>query len=183
MNEELMKYIFIGSYIGSVIGHCAFWALFGAFILQLVCKMVVKFKPPYGMAYRASFYSFSVVIVVIPLGWLAYNIPNLPFPSSGVEAAFFLLVLPLSTFFTIIGVIPLYGISNLPFPSLGIDAEAVLVFLGLPLFFFIPAAIYASLIKYPQTDTRIGLGRACLVHLISGTFWVCSFRYLVWYLI
>jgi len=40
----------IGQLIVLIIG-AAIGSPIGALILQLVCKMVVEFKPPYGMAY------------------------------------------------------------------------------------------------------------------------------------
>lgn len=61
-----MAYV-IGKIIGTIIG-AAFGAFLGALIIQFATKIVVKFKPGYWMAYKASFIavtSSSIVNFVI----------------------------------------------------------------------------------------------------------------------
>ena len=44
-------------------------ALLGALIVQIVCKMVAKFMPPYGMAYKATFLGYVASVLV---GFVVY---------------------------------------------------------------------------------------------------------------
>lgn len=49
--------LLIGQLVGQIVG-AAIGALFGALILQLICTVLYKFKPPYGVAYRATFFGY-----------------------------------------------------------------------------------------------------------------------------
>ncbi|MBD3337654.1 MAG: hypothetical protein GF353_01010 [Candidatus Lokiarchaeota archaeon] len=115
----------IGQLIGQIIG-AAIGALIGALIVQLACKMVVKFKPPYGIAYKATFLGYVASVLVGFVGGFVIG-------ASGQQ-------------FTGTSIILLMAIG-----------------------FFVQAAIYAHLIKHPETGA-ISFGKACIVSLIQLIF-------------
>ena len=113
--------ILIWQIVGAAIG-----SLIGALIVQLACKMVVEFKPPYGMAYKATF-----------LGYVATGLV-------GFFVGFFI------------------GLDGQQFTG---TSTVLLMVIG----FFVQAAIYAPLIKHPETGA-IGFAKACYVSLILLIF-------------
>ena len=50
--------------LGIVVLALALGAVIGAVFLQYIAKLVVKFKPPYGMAYKAVFIAGAVSVMV-----------------------------------------------------------------------------------------------------------------------
>jgi len=46
----------------------AFGAIIGALIVQLATKIVAKYKPPYDMAYKATFLGYLSTVVIIFVG-------------------------------------------------------------------------------------------------------------------
>jgi len=57
----------ISQVIGQI-GAAAALALVGALLVQLATKIVAKYKPPYGMAYKAAFLGDLSVVVIIFVG-------------------------------------------------------------------------------------------------------------------